>query len=307
MPSRAVLRKKQRRDTKRKKAEEGGGAPSHRTRPAHLDEDENAARSHRPALPPPRRSAEGREGGAAPASRKRAADPSLGGPSPSASPTTQLSPAAASLAHPAKRARTEAAAPAPMPEGLSRKERHRWETSQRLERQMTRLSTTAAATKEMLDEAAAQQPGTHGAPTAEGPAAEVKLRHDPKFRNGTFWRDRKEKRARTLFLGGIPASFTVKQVKDFISTVVDSDPNAIDYVDQIGKETEVVEEVDMLPAKHQGKVKHMYVTMASVALAGCAAAMLDRYKVEGRELRCNFAADKTQREEAIRRRDAARS
>jgi hypothetical protein len=215
----------------------------------------------------------------------------------------------------AKRPRREPAPPSPpMPGGLTRKERHRWETSRRLERQMTKLSATAEAVQEMLADAAAQKGGTsgHAAAAAEdedgmttaAPVTEPKLRHDPKFKHGTFWRDRKEKRARTLFLGGIPSYFTVKQVMDFISTVVDSDHNAVDYVYQIGKDKDVVEEVDMLPVKHNSKVKHMYVTMASVPLAGCAAAMLDRYKMEGRELRCNFAADKTQREEAIRRRNA---
>ncbi|CAJ1044262.1 hypothetical protein Q4I32_005208 [Leishmania shawi] len=194
-----------------------------------------------------------------------------------------------------------------MPEGLTRKERRRWETRQQLERQMSRLNSSAVAAKEMIVEAAAQHRDTasdFGNDNAAA-ASEPKLRHDPKFKNGTFWRDRKEKRARTLFLGGIPFSFSVKQVKDFISTVLDFDQGSSDYVDQIGNDAEVVDEVDMLPVKHHSKVKHMYVTMASVSLADCAAALLDGYKVEGRVLRCNFAANKSEREEAIRRRTVA--
>ncbi|CAG9577047.1 putative RNA binding protein [Leishmania major strain Friedlin] len=194
-----------------------------------------------------------------------------------------------------------------MPGGLTRKERRRWETSRRLELQMSRLNSNAAVAKEMIEESAAQRRGT-ASDVVDGDAVaapEPKLRHDPKFKHGTFWRDRKEKKARTLFLGGIPSAFSVKQVKDFISTVIDLDPGAAEYANQVGQSTEVVEEVDMLPVKHHSKVKHMYVTMASIPLAGCAAAVLNGYRVEGRELRCNFAADKAQREEAIRRRNAA--
>lgn len=317
MPSRAVLRKKQRREAKRQKSDgDAATTPSHRIAPPHLGEgDESGSAAYRAAHPT--------------ALRKRSHDAAS-----AASTSTAVAGAADGLTSSsatvavAKRARREPPPPpAVMPEGLTRKERHRWETSQRLERQMSRLTTTSEAVTEMLADAAAQRATSRASP-AEGQTAPQeavaeqagddttaavappeeagpRLRHDPKFKHGTFWRDRKEKRARTLFLGGIPAYFTIRQVTDFISTVIDSDPNAIDYVDAIGKGTEVVEEVDMLPVKHQSKVKHMYVTMASVPLAGCAAAMLDRYKMEGRELRCNFAADKTQREEAIRRRNTA--
>lgn len=301
MPSRAVLRKKQRREAKRKKAD----GKSHRIVPLHLSGEEDLVETG--------------------TCRKRAHDTAA--PLPSAL-TTSLTAAPVVAVPVAKRARREPPPPpAPMPEGLSRKERHRWETNQRLERQMARLNTTAKAVEEMLTDAATQKAASGGMAAAVGggessgggpgeqaegsiaaaasSTVKPKLRHDPKFKYGTFWRDRKEKRARTLFLGGIPTYFTVKQIMDFIGTVVDSDPNAIDYVDQVGRDVDVVEAVDMLPAKHHSKVKHMYVTMASVPLAGCAAAMLDRYKMEGRELRCNFAADKTQREEAIRRRNAA--
>lgn len=293
MPSRAVLRKKQRREAKRQKVDSDDAPPSHRIAPPHLGEgDEGGSAAYRAAHQ-------------STAPRKRSHD------------AVELTTSPSTVAV-AKRPRREPPPPpAVMPDGLTRKERHRWEASQRLERQMTRLTTTSDAVAEMLADAAAQRGESATAAPAEdrvgnregdaqSPAeAAPRLRHDPKFKHGTFWRDRKEKRARTIFLGGVPSYFTVKQVTDFISTVIDSDTNAIDYVDAIGKEKDVVEEVDMLPAKHQSKVKHMYVTMASVPLAGCAAAMLDRYKMEGRELRCNFAADKTQRDEAIRRRNTA--
>lgn len=299
MPSRAVMRKKHRRDAKRRKAQDAGGSSSQCLASAILGDGESSLHPSPSEARLPLLMAQTEPK----VSRKRA--PELPSTDPSLSPSS-ISDAPASLAHPLRRRRVEAPSLEPMPGGLTRKERRRWETSRRLERQMSRLNSKATAAKEMVEEAAAQQRGTpsddvHGDVVA---VSEPKLRHDPKFKHGTFWRDRKEKRARTLFLGGIPSAFSVKQVKDFISTVIDLDPDATEYADQVGQNTEVVEEVDMLPVKHHSKVKHMYVTMASVPLAGCAAAVLNGYKVEGRELRCNFAADKTQREEAIRRRNA---
>ncbi|KAG5499742.1 hypothetical protein GH5_03876 [Leishmania sp. Ghana 2012 LV757] len=299
MPSRAVVRKKQRRDAKRRKTQGTAASPKGLV-PASPGEVG-------PALPPstPQVRSPLPEVPTEPQiSRKRASESS------SAAPSSSLSTACAApenLAHPLKRRRAEAPPPPkPLPEGLTRREHRRWETSQRLERQMSRLNSSATVAKEVDEKGAAQRSSTvsnFGDGDAVA-ASEAKPRHDPKFKHGTFWRDRKERRARTLFLGGIPPSLSVRQVKDFIHTMLDSDSGAIEYMQKMSKDTEVVEEVCMLPAKQHSKAKHMYVTMASVSLAGCAAAVLDGYKVQGRELRCNFASDKSQREEAIRRRSA---
>ncbi|KAG5500339.1 hypothetical protein JKF63_03431 [Porcisia hertigi] len=302
MPSRAVIRKKQRRDAKRKKTEEESRILPQDLASVPLGIDESLLRlsSSKVDLPLNSMSTE------PPVSRKRALAPLSADPSSSRSSADGVS---ASFAHPVKRQRLETLPPERMPDGLSRKERRRWETSQRLERQMSRLVSNLTASKEAMEGAAAQHFGSaSGANDCDVVAlSEMKPRHDPKYKQGTFWRDRKEKRARTLFLGGIPASFSVQEVKNLVCALVNTDSGARDYVDEIDKDAELVEEVDMLPVKHNSKVKHMYVTMASVSLAGCAAAVLDRYKLKGRELRCNFAADKSQREEAIRRRNTAQS
>ncbi|KAG5474248.1 hypothetical protein LSCM1_03026 [Leishmania martiniquensis] len=300
MPSRAVMRKKQRRDAKRRKAQEAGASPEDLLSDRPGDDAPTLLPSASPFRLPLSCSPTEPQ-----VSRKRV--PESSAVAPSSLPSTACA-ASVSLAHPRKRRRAEAAPPPkPMPEGLTRKERRRLETSQRLERQMARLNSSAAAAKEAMEEGAAQRCGTASDfSNGDALAASVpKLRHDPKFENGTFWRDRKERRARTLFLGGIPLSFSVTQVKDFICTMLDSDSSANDYLQQVGKDGELVE-VSLLPAKQHSKVKNMYVTLASVSLAGCVAALLDGYKVEGRALRCNFASDKSQREEAIRRRNASR-
>ncbi|KAG5474578.1 hypothetical protein LSCM4_03751 [Leishmania orientalis] len=299
MPSRAVVRKKQRRDAKRRKAQETAASPEGLV-PASpgevgpvLPPSTPQVRSPLPEVPTEPQ-----------VSRKRASESSSAAPS---SPLSTACAAPENWTHPLKRRRAEAAPPPkPLPEGLTRRERRRWETSQRLERQMSRLNSSVTAAKGVDEEGAAQRSSTVSN-FGDGDAvasSEAKLRHDPKFKHGRFWRDRKERRARTLFLGGIPSSFSVRQVKDFIHTLLDSDSGAVEYMQHMSKDAEVVEEVCMLPAKQHSKAKHMYVTMASVSLAGCAAAVLDGYKVQGRELRCNFASDKSQREEAIRRRSA---
>lgn len=204
-------------------------------------------------------------------------------------------------------------------EGLTHKQRKKLETKARHEKQMARLvenAARAAAAAGPSEPAAARTVAAEGDKeghdsTHEGDDDDALTpvvlpgpleRHDPRFTNGTYWRDRKERRGRTLFLGGLSARFTVEKVKEFISTVVDTDPGAVDYLAQLPEGTPVVESVDMLNDNHSGKVRHMYVVMASVPLAFIASHKLDGMPMEQRNIRCNFAADKTQRAEAIKRR-----
>lgn len=128
-------------------------------------------------------------------------------------------------------------------------------------------------------------------------------RHDPRFVNGTFWRDRKERRARTVFLGGLPVkNFTPAHVEKLITSTLRGDPAAQSYLENLGANASPLSNVEYLSLKSGGKVRHMYVTLASVPLAGCLCTSLDGKEFNGRLLRCNFAADKAQRAEAIRRR-----
>ncbi|EPY43191.1 RNA binding protein [Angomonas deanei] len=157
------------------------------------------------------------------------------------------------------------------------------ESTKRLEKQISRLNVVAAAA------APAEAEGT-GAP---------KLRHDPRSTGGTFWRTRKEKKARTVFLGGIPAHFTKEQITDFILTILDSNEAAAPYLEEKGSSS-AVEEIDVIGHRPQGKIQNLYVTMASVGLAGCCIAGLDGYRLAGKNLRCNFSSDKSQRALAIK-------
>lgn len=173
-----------------------------------------------------------------------------------------------------KRAREEAVS------DLPRKQRHKLETERRLERAMGRLQ----------DPAAAEQ----GAGT---------LRHDPRFAHGTFWRDRKERRARTVFLGGVPVQgYSEAQVEELVTSTLRNDAAARSYLAELDSDTSPLSDIDYLPVKHGSRVRNMYVTLATVGLAGCLATALDGREIGGRRLRCNFAADKNQRAEAIRRR-----
>lgn len=264
MPSRAVQRKKARRESKRaKKAEE-----------VALDASKVAASVDR--LTTSMTSAEG---------RLNYED----GSSTLALPAARLSPSMTSPRVPLKREREENNDAV---DGLSRKERRKLETKRLFEKRLSRLTAAPRIT-------AAQDGETATVAASEGV---THLRHDPRFTNGSFWKKRKERRARTIFLGGVPVSFAEQNVKDFIESVLDADSATAEYAQQLEPGTSLVESVDFLPLKFNAKLHHMYVTMASVALAGCAVSKLDKYQLEKHRLRCNFAADKTQRAEAIRRR-----
>lgn len=200
-----------------------------------------------------------------------------------------------------KRPREELILPS---ESLTRKERRKLETERKLERHLGRLEAQRARLEH------GGQPSTVKLEFKNDQDVEVStavkeapLRHDPRFVNGTFWRDRKEKRARTLFLGGIPAkNFTKLEVEELITSTLRKDPAAQEYLKALSSESSLFTDIDYLPLKHDAKVRNLYVTLASVPLAGCLASRLDGMPLGGKKLRCNFAADKSQRAEAIRRR-----
>lgn len=184
---------------------------------------------------------------------------------------------------------------------LTRKERRRRETAERLERQMRRLEAARHDDGDREDRDAA------GGESCPGPnETPRKERHDPRFQNGTFWKDRKEKRARTVFLGGIPVKqYNREDVENFIMSTLRKDSASAAYLREVELEkggVSPIETVDFLPLKRDAKVRNMYIRLASVGLAGCLAACLNGFSLQGKKLRCNFASDKAQREEAIRRR-----
>lgn len=191
---------------------------------------------------------------------------------------------------------------------LSRKERHRLETARRLQREMDRLE----AQQQRAKLAHGTTPNETVSIDGKDPVNEEKskqeqdvvpLRHDPRFINGTFWRDRKEKRARTVFCGGLPVkNFSKSKIEDLLCSTLRKDHNAAEYLGALDPDASPIASVDYLPLKHDAKVRNMYVTLASVPLAGCLIACLDGKEFNGRRLRCNFAADKAQRAEAIKRR-----
>nr|CCD15808.1 unnamed protein product [Trypanosoma congolense IL3000] len=258
MPSRAVLRKKARRESKRRKQEAEGtkvGIATNATTTVQRQE-----RPHKPQPKPP------------------AVEPRMG--------------------QRMKRARQGADEKEEdtTTDGVSRKERKRFEAKRRLERQLKALNRAEADCSAEVGEADGE--------AGSCPDAEAQ-RHDPKYKNGTFWRDRKERRKRTVFLGNVPVRFKEHDVESLVrnelrrSWVPSEDEGAAE-ADVI--EGEVVESVDFLNTMTNARRRHMYVTMRSVELAECVAKALNGKQVEGIALRCNFAADKTERKEAIQRR-----
>jgi hypothetical protein len=196
---------------------------------------------------------------------------------------------------------------------MTRKERHRHLLRQRLERQISRINKTAPrpaavvvgtavdgqpATSAEQDGESLRQDTAHVAETQLEP-----LRHDPKFANGTFWRDRKEKKKRTLFVGNMPArSFhKASAVIELIRSVVEAseEASALDC-------SRLVEHVDFLGQKMGSVIHHAYVTFSSIAAATVAHRLLDGLPVENQKLRVNFSGDKQMRSIAIKKRTGGR-
>lgn len=263
MPSRAVTRKKARKEAKKKKAET--------EKATIIEAAANAAKANHVVRP-------------------LTSVIGLATKEPSATSFVAVPPRVAVPLHSRTAVKFD---PEPMPEGLTHKQRKKWESKQRLMKQMTRLANVSGVAAE------GETAATSGV-CLETTGA-TRERHDPRWSNGTFWRTRKERRARTLFLGGIPTRMSQQDIKDFILTLLDSDSRAKGYLQELGG-ADAVEDVDFLPLKHFTKLRHMYVTMRSVPIAECAALLLDGYRLEEQKLRCNFAADRSQRVIAIQRR-----
>lgn len=233
----------------------------------------------------------------------------------------------ASSSHPSNLARKrerEVADESSFSVNLSRKERHRLRLESRLEKEIIRLDAQRKREelkirKNIVKDSNEADP-TNSAPLqSESPlcmdddeklspspssmSSVMRVRHDQKFVNGTFWRDRKERRARTVFLGGLPLkNFGPSHVEKMIISTLRSNPDAQTHLKTLGVDTSPLSTIDYLQVKPGGKVRNMYVTLASVPLAECLISSLDRKEFNGRLLRCNFAADKTERAEAIKKR-----
>lgn len=210
-----------------------------------------------------------------------------------------------------KKARVElVAAPSPSSaapsEPKTRKERKKLESQRKLERQMQRVaaeSARAVASALTVSELQSQQSTSDdtGASATSGAVAAPNQRHDPKFANGTFWRDRKDKKRRTLFVGNLPATSTSANIITLIDAVVfDSQPSEGEATS-----SSLVESVDILPKKFGSRVVHAYVTFRTVEASEKAQRHLDGMEMGDNFLRVNNAADKQQRTVAIAKRNGS--
>ena len=193
---------------------------------------------------------------------------------------------------------------------MSRKERHKYVLRQRLERQIAKINKSAPAPATRAEEgtAAAAGDSTDGEALSHDAAhvAEANLvpvRHDPKFVNGTFWRERKEKKKRTLFVGNLPARSYHKA-----SSVIELIRSVFESSEEGGKLdcSSLVEHVDFLGQKLGSIVHHAYVAFTSLEAAQIAKRLLDGLPVESQKLRVNFSADKQMRTIAIKKRSGGR-
>lgn len=299
MPSRAVLRKKARRDAKKMKAADPAATPT-------LCERVNASDA-KPALLSSKTSI--RE-------------------QPNEMASTSLLPAFRfSSSSKSSRKRERENEEESLSVGLSRKEKRRLQLQNRLEKEIYRLEVQKKrealkavkmveqecrkAGDKVFTDAEWLSPSSNPEGILSSSLSSIDqaepVRHDPCFINGTFWRNRKERRARTVFLGGLPVkNFTLPHVEKLIISTLRNDVDAASLLEELSEGSRSLSSIDSLPLRPGGKVRHMYVTLASVPLAARLISCLDGKEFNGRKLRCNFAADKNQRSEAIRKRSIKR-
>lgn len=182
--------------------------------------------------------------------------------------------------------------------GTSRKDRKRQEAAKRLERQMTRLhSETARAT--LAASSVAPDASNHpvGENSEEIPTTGTTpaLRHDPKYINGTFWKERKDRKRRTLFVGNLPVTSTKGTIAELVDAVLGAN------TEEKSSDT-AIDGIEILPVKYGARVVHAYVTFKTLELSNTAQSLLSDLPVGPNKLRVNNAADKQQRAVAIAKR-----
>jgi hypothetical protein len=168
----------------------------------------------------------------------------------------------------------------------------------RLERQISRINKTTPARQLAVKSETDHSLAADKAHVDE--ATLVPIRHDPKFSSGNFWRERKEKKKRTLFVGNLPARsfYKTSNVIELVRSIVEASEESA----KLDCAT-LVEHVEFLGQKKGAMVHHAYVTFASLPAATLAQQLLDGLPVERQTLRANFSADKQMRSIAISKRN----
>jgi RNA recognition motif-containing protein len=116
------------------------------------------------------------------------------------------------------------------------------------------------------------------------------VRHDVKHTSSSFWRLRKEKKKRTLFLGNMPKEFRLKDVTTFLQQRCGFAPEEVDVLGGNGA------------SQRLALKTNAFVTFDTIDHARTAQQILDKLDFHGTRLRCNFSDDKTERAKAIQKR-----
>ena len=106
-------------------------------------------------------------------------------------------------------------------EALSRKEKRRLETAKKLDKTVEKMQKMEARMVELEAKAKAEVGGDEDAAQAKlANMREAKERHAARHIGGTFWRTRKERKAKTLFVGNVPLGFDQFALKSVIEAVL---------------------------------------------------------------------------------------
>lgn len=115
-------------------------------------------------------------------------------------------------------------------EELSRKERRKLETARKLDKTVEKMQKVEARLQQIEAQErskAAEVDGDEEAVEAKlNSMREAKERHAARHIGGTFWKTRKERKHKTLFVGNVPMGYNQHALKDVIEAVLrDNDVN----------------------------------------------------------------------------------
>jgi RNA recognition motif-containing protein len=159
---------------------------------------------------------------------------------------------------------------------ITRKDRKKAEASARLDATLHKLEAVAERAKEL---------------EARG---ETDVRHDLKHVTGTFWKERKEKKKRTLFVGALPSDTTTESLRSLIEGI-EACEATVETIDFVGGSA---------PVQRLKRPRNAFVCFTTLYAASAAQQALDGLQLGTTRLRVNFSADSNQRTKAIEKRSA---
>ena len=141
---------------------------------------------------------------------------------------------------------------------LTRKERRQLETARKLDKTVEKMGKVEARLQQIEEQAKAkaEEDGDCDEEAVEAKMTamrEAKERHAARHIGGTFWKTRKERKHKTLFVGNVPMGYNQHALKDVIEAVLrDNDVNTNVIIDNGVEVTVSKESLDFEGEEREG-------------------------------------------------------